>query len=418
MASFIVVSKADPLVFLGIAFLAILIALETPRALFLLEQPHRWKFWMPDGAEAPCFLSIINKTSRWKRTPDWSEADLLWVRYNTMVDESRLRLQGRPGYMVNRIRRSRAMTDKALLHRVLASVGQAALQPTTFDLSREEERKEFFTLCNGTEKNDDVWISKPHHLADGKGIRIGEDPNALYERSKQEDVLVQRYIANPLLLKGKKMEIRTYWLLAGLQDPFLVLMYRDATVRRTSRNFTMGEFADPLVHIANTYRQKEVDPAGYWNSVDERKWSLQRLAEYVQWDEKTGILNGTEWLHEELLPTHRKILETVALAVHPILLDQRRFPVPPGYGWDGHFDLFGMDTILDESLRVWLTEIQMRPNLSLESQVKKQIIPCLIREMLHVLVLLHLGATCRDFADPASSPLDRFQVVLCAMSDR
>ncbi|MBT7874247.1 MAG: hypothetical protein HN758_07465, partial [Verrucomicrobia bacterium] len=42
------------------------------------------------------------------------------------------------------------------------------------------------------------------------------------------DYVAQRYIKRPLLLDGRKSEVRFYWLIASV-DPLLVLIYPEGT---------------------------------------------------------------------------------------------------------------------------------------------------------------------------------------------
>lgn len=69
-----------------------------------------------------------------------------------------------------------------------------------------------------------------------------------------KEFVAQRYILNPLLLNGKKMEIRTYWMIASL-EPFIVL-YHDGTVRLTTQDYKKDDWSNPLIHITNTAQQK------------------------------------------------------------------------------------------------------------------------------------------------------------------
>jgi len=55
-------------------------------------------------------------------------------------------------------------------------------------------------------------------------------------------------------------------------------------------------------------------------------------------------------------------------------------------GWDGRFELMGMDVILDENLHPWLTEIQDGPGLSLDPGVKQFIVINLIKELVDVVM--------------------------------
>ena len=66
----------------------------------------------------------------------------------------------------------------------------------------------------------------------------------LQRENPESDYIVQRYIRNPLLLSGRKSEIRLYWLIANL-DPLIVLLYREGTVRLNTLLFVWATTITP-----------------------------------------------------------------------------------------------------------------------------------------------------------------------------
>jgi len=283
------------------------------------------------------------------------------------------------------------MSDKADLHKLLVSVNQTGLQPETYTLGMKGECKDFFQKA--VDYPDLVWVTKEPWMSQGDGIVVNPniedlrnewliDPEATREnleckeRSEESNRVVQRYIRDPLLLNGKKMEIRTYWIIASL-DPFLIF-YHDGTVRLTTRDYEDNDWSNPLIHITNTKQQKEADP-NYYNTEQDRKWTVQQLGAYLLLENK--IKNDTDWLNNYLRPTLKQIISTVASASHPILLSKKKRK-----GWDGKFELLGMDVILDSKLHPWLTEIQMGPGISLDPGVKEVVLPRMLEEMTDIVL--------------------------------
>jgi len=195
------------------------------------------------------------------------------------------------------------------------------------------------------------------------------------KKAEVEDVLVQRYLLNPLLLEGKKMEIRSYWVIVSV-EPFIVL-YRDGTVRLTTRDYKHDEWDDPLIHITNTKQQKKADP-NYYKTEKQRKWTVHQLSEYLKKENK--IEDEEVWL-DNMREMFKERIAVSALAAHPQLmkLKNRR-------GWDGRFELFGMDVILDDYLKPWMTELQDGPGLSMDPGIKQEVIRNMIKELVNVVL--------------------------------
>lgn len=303
------------------------------------------------------------------------EADLLWIRKNPQAWYDKLG----PLQAINHIPLERSMIRKAdlarNLHRYGASEPQAAFShadflPPTYCLDYAEERSAFVAQLPEVDHPDNLWILKPSNLSRGEGIKIVWKfdwlRNALRKhgeirfgyQGRKIEYLIQRYIKNVLLLDGKKSELRIYWLIASL-DPLLVLMYPEGTARMTTQPYKLDDFANPLIHITNTYQQKK---HGGYDPDAVLKWSFPQLEEYLV-KEKSAPAN---FLGEVLRPRLRQCL---AYSVRASIESLRKTP-PSGL----FFGLYGADFILDDQLTPWLTEIQKSPGLSQDEAVKRGVV--------------------------------------------
>jgi len=187
------------------------------------------------------------------------------------------------------------------------------------------------------------------------------------------------------------MEIRTYWFIT--LDPLRVF-YHDGTVRLTTRDYKAEDWNDPLIHITNTKQQKLADP-NYQNTASERKWTLPDLGQYLQAQGK--IEDGAKFL-TTLKDTLKDNIGTVARASLPHFLSLKKRG-----GWDGRYELLGMDVILGNDLRVWMTEIQDGPSLSRDpGTIKEKLIPEILAEMADIILEIDQSAR---FGIPLSTPL-------------
>jgi hypothetical protein len=209
-----------------------------------------------------------------------------------------------------------------------------------------------------------VWLIKAPHLSKGRGIRVLTAKEITEEELEHNaDRIAQRYVADPLLIHGRKSELRLYWLVAST-DPLLVLMYSEGTVRFTTQDFEWGNYDNPYVHLTNTYQQKK--SAKYQG--ESLKWTFTELEAYL---ERPGYFDRV------LKPKLHQILRVVAMAAQDGLCWGAQSPYS--------FGLYGADIILDSDLNPWLTEIQVGPGLShMGDRVKETLIPAMLTDAVRV----------------------------------
>ena len=202
-------------------------------------------------------------------TVNLASADLIWMRSNYPQIYDQLQEY----QLLNHIPNEDALVDKGNLTDHLTARSRTRTEtdlpsntfyPCTYRLYDEREHQTFFAQSPECDRADEPWILKPTDESRGIGIRIEwqvERVRRVYQCLQREnpesDYIVQRYIRNPLLLSGRKSEIRLYWLIANL-DPLIVLLYREGTVRLNTLPFRLGDYDNPLVHLTNIYQQKKI----------------------------------------------------------------------------------------------------------------------------------------------------------------
>jgi hypothetical protein len=317
--------------------------------------------------------------------PDVNQADSLWVRSNVGQYLPKLGAH----QLINHLPEERELINKTNLAMHLREYqrscvpGEVQLSDIcqeTYCLDVADQREEFLAKRPTPARRDDLWILKPGGLARGEGIKIlwnfdklkksFRDGGKLARHCVKERYVAQRYIQNPLLLDGRKSEIRVYWLVANVR-PLMVLMYQEGTSRLNTAPFKLDDFDNPLVHITNVFQQKK-NP-DYDPNVS-LKWSWPRLQVYL--DEHLGKSDGT-FLEKQLKPRVHQALRFVVRAAYHKLIKV------PKLG--SAYALFGADVIIDDQLRPWLTEIQKNPGLSFDDPVKVTVIPPMLTEAVTIM---------------------------------
>ncbi|GAB6029384.1 Tubulin tyrosine ligase-like, member [Chamberlinius hualienensis] len=131
--------------------------------------------------------------------------------------------------------------------------------PETYRLDLKQDQY----MYSQRHKNGEVWICKPAMLNQGKGIFIARSYEELKEKLKvmetEEQVkthfskptnvrVIQRYISAPLLLDGRKADIRAFMLIACAK-PYVVL-FHDGYVRLSCNQYDLDS-NDLNTHLTN-----------------------------------------------------------------------------------------------------------------------------------------------------------------------
>jgi hypothetical protein len=316
---------------------------------------------------------------------DLAKADSLWVRKNHTSYFPNLA----PHQLINHLPAERELIHKSNLAMHLREYQRSCVPDEaplseifqeTYCLDNEDQREAFLSARPNPPSEDDLWILKPGGLSRGEGIKILWDfrkmKNSFRTGGKLAKAMVgeryvaQRYIRNPLLLEGRKSEVRIYWLVASVR-PLMVLMYQEGTTRLNTLPFKLGDFDNPLVHVTNVYQQKknpEFDP-----SVS-LKWSWPRLQVYI--NDHLGKSDET-FLEKQLKPAiHRAVRFVVKATFHKLM---KELEMGAGYC------LFGADLILDDDLHPWLTEVQKNPGLDCDNPVTGAVFPPMLSEAVTIM---------------------------------
>ena len=311
---------------------------------------------------------------------DPTRADFLWIREGYQKWRDRLK----PFQLLNHFPNERALTDKGHLAEHLRrfdevqskyDFGVKDFTQETHCLYNPEECARFFAQMPPQDSKENLWILKPRESSQGEGIyivwefeelrKVFANPRRYLYDPVANPYVIQKYIRNPLLLDGRKSEIRIYWLIASL-DPLLVLIYREGTVRLNSKPFSLEDFDNTLIHVTNVFQQKthpEYDPSIVL------KWSFSYWESYLINELKLAPENYVEG---HLKPRLKRMLSFV--------VDSARESLAKHSDTGLFFGLLGADIIFDDTLHPWLTEIQKGPGLSFDDPIKEKVIPPMLTE--------------------------------------
>ncbi|XP_056240956.1 protein polyglycylase TTLL10 isoform X2 [Seriola aureovittata] len=314
--------------------------------------------------------------------------------------------------LLSSLREYERVSSKVNHGRGLRRLKMEEFMPTTFRMDVREERDAFFAQQEGVRNNEGrMWICKPTGLNQGRGIFLLKSQEELtafrlklqhleesqahrrMRHCRPQARIVQQYIQSPLLLKGKKFDVRSYLLIA-CTAPYMVF-FRHGYVRLTC------DLYDPSsnnlsAHLTNQYMQKK-NPL-YSQLKEDTVWSMENFNTYV--NDRFRVAKGLprDWVLGAFARRMQQIMKQCFFAVKS-KLDRRL----------GLFDLIGCDFMVDEgfkvgeaarerlnggqrstrvserrplcwSSQVWLLEMNCNPALHTNCKVLKEVIPSTVVE--------------------------------------
>jgi tubulin polyglutamylase TTLL1 len=198
-----------------------------------------------------------------------------------------------------------------------------------------------------------MWIMKPTARSQGKGIFIINKLAQIKKWSTQsrwaqmplkEAYVISRYVENPLLIGGKKFDLRIYVLVSSYR-PLRVYQYVHGFARFCNAKYTtdINEVDNLFVHLTNVAVQKHDDQ---YNARHGGKWHIQNLRLFI---EATYGLEASNKLFHSM---DQLIINSLKSVQHVMINDRHCF------------ECYGYDVLIDSDLKPWLVEVNASPSLS------------------------------------------------------
>jgi hypothetical protein len=236
--------------------------------------------------------------------------------------------------------------------------------PTTYILPKD---KDSFLRHIGSSSQSTYWIGKPSNDYGGKGICVWKDSDPDLAKMVKESggrgrQVIQRYLADPLLIGGYKFHMRIHLLITNL-DPLQAFVQENgqclfATKPYTMSSKTFGATFDPPVHVTNmTLNATAKNKDNYFRTKPVvgrgQQIRMRRLEAYL---EKNYPSFDKRRLWQQILT----IAKDYASYVTTVPGVKRHGKLVP----DRHFEMFGMDLMMDKNFKVWMCEVNTDPGLS------------------------------------------------------
>ncbi|XP_043268956.1 probable tubulin polyglutamylase TTLL1 isoform X2 [Venturia canescens] len=200
-----------------------------------------------------------------------------------------------------------------------------------------------------------TWIMKPCGKSQGAGIFLinklsklkkwsREAKNPFNPNLSKESYVISRYIDNPLLIGGKKFDLRLYVLITSFR-PLKAYLFKLGFCRFCTVKYdtSIQELDNMYVHLTNVSVQKHGEE---YNSLHGGKLSVQNLRLYLESTRGKAVT-------EKLFANISWCIVHSLKAVAPVMANDRHC-----------FECYGYDIIIDNKLKPWLIEVNASPSLT------------------------------------------------------
>eukprot|EP00002_Diphylleia_rotans_P011928 TRINITY_DN2346_c0_g1_i11.p1 TRINITY_DN2346_c0_g1~~TRINITY_DN2346_c0_g1_i11.p1 ORF type:complete len:435 (+),score=83.57 TRINITY_DN2346_c0_g1_i11:131-1306(+) len=230
-----------------------------------------------------------------------------------------------------------------------------------------------------------TWIMKPAAKSQGYGIflvnkltQLKKWANAARSGTStpvKDGYVICRYIDNPLLIGGKKFDMRIYVLVTSYR-PLMAYLYQEGFCRFCSVNYNadLSEIDNPFIHLTNVAIQKHGED---YNEVHGQKWNIRNLRLHLE------SLKGKEATDKLFQDINFTIIHSLKACQNVMINDKHCF------------ECYGYDIMIDATLKPWLLEVNASPSMTTTTKVDRLLKTALLNDVCNIVFP-------PDYPDPKS----------------
>ena len=229
-----------------------------------------------------------------------------------------------------------------------------------------------------------MWLLKRDNLNRGRKIKVFSnlddiinEINTLYEQKSPYNLLIQKYIEQPLLYYKRKFDIRIWVLFTFIksENKYEVYVFKEGHLKACSDEFNIDS-GDLFIHLTNYSVQKynkNFSKTEIGNEISFNDFQKELNENHKKEDKDNSNID----FRKDIFPEIIKIIILTANSVRgKINLSNRA----------NCFEIFGYDFILDINYRPFLLEINTNPGYEESSPLIKMLVPRMIDDALKLTI--------------------------------
>ncbi len=227
-------------------------------------------------------------------------------------------------------------------------------RPSVWDLSNKKQCEDFFAKLQDKDEgevymkrkavksNGEEQFELMNELEEQRLLTLYQDKKICGVRRSTQKHVIHRYVHNPMLLNGRKFNIRAYMLVASTNP--VIAYYHDGQLSVSNTVFKADNALMDGLLGAEGKNKKTI----YMNGLNKKEagkaetWTFERLQEYLL---EKGKIKNRDWADEKL----RLQLQTAM--IHVLRAISGNFARSSSL-----YELFAFDFMMDEEMNLWLLD--------------------------------------------------------------
>lgn len=215
--------------------------------------------------------------------------------------------------------------------------------------SDQDSEMKLAAARTGGESESQQYIVKPFSAGEGLGIRLASSTAELDEY-KDMPRIVQPYLSEPLLINGRKFDIRTYVLVTSI-TPLRAYVFSQGLVRLASTPYQRNS-KKRTSFLTNTSVNKK------GTKLSNITWTMNQFQQYASAQNRDPA---------EILRSMRRAIGLTLLTAEPVFI-RRLKKLALNYDCKHCYQLLGVDIIFDHAWKPHVIEINGEPSMKPSSE--------------------------------------------------